>query len=67
MWVQGIFGPVRPAATMATAFGGMFLSRNVLTIRDSGQVGWNRVDILALVEVEGRPPSKERLETHLGS
>lgn len=33
MWVQGLFGPVRPACTMGTAFGGHFLGKNVLTIR----------------------------------
>ncbi|CAK9084253.1 Uncharacterized protein SCF082_LOCUS39977 [Durusdinium trenchii] len=33
MWVQGVYGPVSPSGAMATAFGGMFLGKNILTIR----------------------------------
>jgi len=33
MWVQGVYGPAHPSGAMATAFGGMFLGKNVLTIR----------------------------------
>lgn len=40
MWVQGLFGPVRPACTMGTAFGGHFLGKNVITIRSNNNPSW---------------------------
>ena len=39
MWVQGLYGPRSPSVTMGAAFGGLFLSKNVLTIRCSAASG----------------------------
>lgn len=40
MWVQGVYGPAHPSGAMATAFGGMFLGKNVLTIRANSNPPW---------------------------
>ncbi|CAJ1344647.1 unnamed protein product [Effrenium voratum] len=40
MWVQGLYGPRSPSVTMGAAFGGLFLSKNVLTIRVNNNPSW---------------------------
>jgi len=40
MWIQGLYGPVSPSGAMGVAFGGMFLGKNVLTIRVGNNPQW---------------------------
>eukprot|EP00439_Symbiodinium_sp_Y106_P015182 s1366_g2.t1 len=40
MWIQGLYGPVSPSGAFGVAFGGMFLSKNVLTIRANNNPAW---------------------------
>lgn len=40
MWIQGLYGPVSPSGAFGVAFGGMFLSKNVLTVRASNNPPW---------------------------
>ncbi|CAJ1411420.1 unnamed protein product [Effrenium voratum] len=52
IWVQGLYGPRKPAVTMGMGFGGHFLRKNVLTIQAAREddakcwnVRWNGMDV----------------------
>lgn len=68
MWVQGVYGPANPSATMATAFGGMFLGKNVLTIRANSNppwiAKWNGADVRRKWKVAGGHWRRRRGRAH---